>query len=176
VTKTASKISPFVSIVGGGLLAGLLDGADAIIYYGLMYGVSAKQISIHIASGLIGRHAAVQGGELSIVLGLFLHFLIAFSAATIFYLVAGKWPSILSHPLLSGTVFGLLWYMLMYRIVLPLSAIPRNPNPRFSLPDFADEIFAHIFLVGIPIALMATYSLHVKRPGFATESQVSDSM
>lgn len=176
MTKAASKILPFVSIVGGGLLAGLLDGADAIIYYGLMYGVSAKQIAIHIASGLIGRHAAVQGGELSIFLGLFLHFLIAFSAAIIFYFAAVRRPAILSHPLLSGTVFGLLWYMLMYRIVLPLSAIPRNPNPRFSLPDFADEIFAHVFLVGIPIALMAAYSRRVKRPGFATAAQVSDLM
>jgi hypothetical protein len=50
----------------------------------------------------------------------------------------------------------------MYYVVVPMSAIPKNPNAKFSIPGFADEIFAHVFLVGIPIALIAARSMGVK--------------
>jgi hypothetical protein len=55
----------------------------------------------------------------------------------------------------------------MYHVVIPLSAVPKNPHATFSWTTFVDEIFAHIVLVGIPIALMAQRSARVKPPSKA---------
>jgi hypothetical protein len=61
----------------GGLIAGSLDLTQAMILFG-------ARIPLSIAAGLLGRQA-VRGGVGTYVLGVFLHFFIAFSAATVNY-------------------------------------------------------------------------------------------
>jgi uncharacterized membrane protein YagU involved in acid resistance len=158
---TQSKPRPLPTIIGGGLLAGVLDGLDAIIYYGLMFGVSAQRIFHFIASGLIGPHASARLGWCGVALGVVLHFSIAIGAATVYYFAALKLPILIHRPVFSGTIFGLGLYLFMYHVVIPLSAVPRDPHAPFSWPNFIDEIFAHIVLVGIPIALMAQRSTRI---------------
>jgi uncharacterized membrane protein YagU involved in acid resistance len=150
------------TIAGGGLLAGFLDGVDAIIYYHLIFGISVQSIFHYIASGLIGVQASVHAGLVGVALGVILHFSIAIGAAAVYYLAALKLPILIRRPILSGTIFGLGLFVFMYHVVIPLSAVPKNPHATFSWPNFADEIFAHIVLVGIPIALMAQRSARVK--------------
>jgi hypothetical protein len=150
------------TIFGGGLLAGLLDGLDAIVYFGLKARVSAGRIFHFIASGLIGIHASIQLGWLGVLLGVILHFTIAIGAAGVFYLSALKFPLLVRRPFLSGAIFGLGLYFFMNRVVVPLSAVPKNPNAVFSWIDLASGFFAHIVLIGIPIALISRYSAGVK--------------
>jgi uncharacterized membrane protein YagU involved in acid resistance len=146
-------------------LAGALDALDAIIYFGVRGGVSAGRIFHYIASGLIGIRASIQLGWLGVLLGVILHFTIAIGGATVFYLSAVRFPFLIRRPFLSGTIFGLGLYFFMNRIVIPLSAVPRNPNAAFSWIDLASGFFAHIVLIGIPIALIARRSALVKPPG-----------
>ena len=47
----------------GGLVAGALDIAYAITYWGLTRQVPAQRILHSVASGLVGRDAALAGGE-----------------------------------------------------------------------------------------------------------------
>lgn len=155
---TAPRPRALATILGGGLLAGVLDGLDAIIYYGLMFGVSAQRIFHHIASGLIGAQASARLGWCGVALGVVLHFSIAIGAAVVYYFAALKLSILVRRPLFSGTIFGLGLYLFMYHVVIPLSAVPKNPHAPFSWPNFIDEIFAHIVLVGIPIAWMARRS------------------
>ncbi len=159
---TALRPRPLPTIAGGGLLAGLLDGVDVITYYGLKSGVAAQNIFRYIASGLIGMRAAVHAGALGVILGVGLHFTVALGAAAVYYLVALKLSILIRRPFLSGTIFGLGLYFFMNRIVVPLSAVPKNPNAVFSWTDFASGIFAHVVLIGIPIALMAQRSACVR--------------
>ena len=163
-TPAVAKPSPHAgeTIAGGGLLAGLLDGAHAVIYYSLISGIAAGSIFRYIASGLIGTHAVIGLGALGIVLGVVLHFVIAFGAAAVYYVAALKMPVLIRRPFLSGTIFGLGLYAFMYHVVIPLSAVARNPHAAFSWAGFASEIFAHVVLVGIPIALIARHSALVK--------------
>lgn len=149
------------TILGGGLLAGVLDGLDAVIYYGLKGGVPPWRIFQYIASGLFGFQWAVQAGWFAVLFGILLHFIIAVGAASVYYLVAIKLPLLIKRPILSGTIFGLGVLLFMYHVVIPLSAVPRIPHPILSW-NFLDEVFAHIFLVGLPIAWMASRSAHVK--------------
>ncbi|MGC1468521.1 MAG: hypothetical protein WA793_03995, partial [Sphingorhabdus sp.] len=53
-------------------------------------------------------------------------------------------------PWLSGTIYGVLLYALMYWIVLPL----RWPDifPQTGLTNILEALFAHIVLVGLPLA------------------------
>jgi hypothetical protein len=152
------------TIAGGGLLAGFLDGTDAIIYYHLTFGIPVQSIFHYIASGLIGVQASIHAGLAGVALGVILHFSIAIGAATVYYFAALKLPILVRQPILSGAIFGLGLYVFMYHVVIPLSAVPKNPHATFSWTTFVDEIFAHIVLVGVPIALMAQRSTRVKPP------------
>jgi uncharacterized membrane protein YagU involved in acid resistance len=137
-------------IAGAGLLVGILDISDAFIFYGL-HGVSPLRILQGIASGLLGRAAFTQGRR-SALLGVVLHFFIAFTAATV-YLLASRGLPLSRHPLLYGTLYGLAVYVVMNYIVLPLSHVV--PKPHFSPVLFVNGVAALIFCVGIPVAFIA---------------------
>ena len=144
------------TVVAGGLIVGVLDGLDAVIFYGITPGVRPERLFQGIAYGLIGPRS-LQGGWRTALLGLALHFLVSFGAALAYYLLARQWPLLLRRPWLSGTIYGLAFYAFMYRVIFPLSALPPRP-PGIPWPAVIDEIFAHIFLVGLPLALLAARS------------------
>src|SRR5437868_4451881 len=66
-------------ILIGTAVAGTLDMIPAFISFGM----TAPQ---GVAAGLLGRSAAFQGGAATWILGMLLHFFIAFTAATIYCL------------------------------------------------------------------------------------------
>ncbi len=144
------------TVMLGGLMVGVLDGLDAVIFYRLADGVPPGALFQNIARALIGPRAFAGGGA-TVLLGVSLHFLISFAAATGYYAAARRFPALLRRPLLWGTVYGLLWYGFMYRVVIPLSALPPRP-PGIDWPAVIDEVFAHIVLVGLPVALLASRS------------------
>jgi hypothetical protein len=81
VTQQRSS-NALLAIAAGGLVAGTLDLTQAMILFG-------RSIPLAIAGGLLGPRA-FQGGAPIYILGLFLHFLIACSAATIYFAVSRK--------------------------------------------------------------------------------------
>jgi hypothetical protein len=132
------------------LIAGSLDISDALIFYGIR-GVSPVRILQGIASGLLGRAAFTQGMR-SAVLGLLLHYFIATTVATIYIFASRKLP-LSRHPFLYGSVYGIVVYIVMNYIVLPLSKIGLRPTP--PLIPLINGVAALIFCIGIPIALIA---------------------
>jgi energy-converting hydrogenase Eha subunit G len=60
------------------------------------------------------------------VLGLAFHFLIAFTAATVFYVASRKLPALTEHPWLAGVGYALVVYGFMYWIIMPLSRLRRS--------------------------------------------------
>jgi hypothetical protein len=148
-------------IAGATILIGTLDIADAIIFYGLR-GISATRILQSIASGVLGR-AAFSGGMHAALLGLALHFFIACCVAT-FYLLASTRLPLFRHPILYGTLYGLVVYGIMNYMVLPLS----RTSPRPLLPPLVvliNGVAALIVCIGIPVAFIAQRSM--LRPGDA---------
>jgi hypothetical protein len=84
-------------------------------------------------------------------LGAALHFFIAFTVAAVFY-TASRWiPFMTKHAVLSGLLYGELVFIFMYFVVLPLSATGRSP---FSTATYVTGPIGHMFLVGLPIALI----------------------
>lgn len=143
-------LTPLQAVLYGGLTVGVLDILEAIVFWGFR-GVSPVRVFQGIASGLLGRDS-FSGGAPTAILGAILHFFIAFMAVKFYFLVS-EWISALrQRPLLWGPIYGVSVYLVMYLIVLPLSAARA---PAFGAVNVANGLFAHIFCVGIPAALFA---------------------
>ncbi len=152
------RISGFSAILIGGAIAGACDITYAITFWAFR-GVSATRVLQSVASGLLGA-PAIKGGLATAALGLVLHFFIAFSAATIFYLAARAIPILTRRAFLFGILYGLAIYAVMNLVVLPLSAFPRKVT--FPLLATTTGLAVHMFLIGLPIALAVRRSLTAK--------------
>lgn len=137
---------PISSVIAGGLGAGVGDSILALV----LYRVSLGRIYQSVASGLLGR-ASFDGGMKTMALGCALHFFIATVAATVYVAAARKIPVLTKQPVLCGLVYGCGVYLFMKYGVVPLSAVTR-------LTPFEPLAMAgHAVLVGLPIAIAATY-------------------
>src|SRR6202040_3506211 len=109
------KRNALLAIAVGGGIAGTLDLLQACILFGW-------DIPLVIAGGLLGRDA-FHGGAGTYVLGVFLHFFIACSAAAVYYAVSRRLRFLTEHPLVCGLFFGAAVEEVMSLVVLPLSAL-----------------------------------------------------
>jgi Na+/alanine symporter len=139
------------AIAVGGLVAGALDLAQACLLFGW-------KTPLAIAGGLLGR-AAFRGGVGTYVLGVFLHFFIAFSAAAVYYTASRSLGFLKEHALVCGLFYGAAVEEVMNLIVLPLSALhARGP---YQLHDLILGLLVHMVVVGLPISFsvrrFATY-------------------
>ena len=150
-SESISMINPqaYRAILTGGLMAGVFDLAAALIINGLK-GVSPIRILQAIASGLLGM-AAYRNGFKSAALGVVLHFLIAFVAAAVYYAASRRLDYLVRAAILSGLLYGIIVYLFMNFVVLPLSAFPHNSS--FSFAAFIQGIIVHMLFVGLPISL-----------------------
>jgi Na+/alanine symporter len=126
----------------GGLSAGALDLTQAMILFG-------ARIPLSIAAGLLGRQA-FRGGIGTYVLGVFLHFFIAFSAAAVYYAASRRLTFLKEHPLVCGLFYGAAVEEVMNLIVLPLSAL--HAKGPYTLHDLILGLLVHMVVVGLPIS------------------------
>ena len=136
-----------------GLLAGSLDITVAFVEAGLE-GRSPVSLLQGIAGGLLGM-SSFRGGLATAALGLFFHFLIATTAAAVFYLACRKLKFLVKHAIPSGLLYGVVVYSFMNDIVLPLSAYHTKIAP----PHIMD-VAVLMFMVGLPIALIVRKYSH----------------
>jgi len=136
------------SILFGGLTAGILDITYAMIAAATGGGSPVRPVQA-VASGLLGSNA-FDGGAVVFALGMFMHLFIACSAATVYYWASSRIALLRKTVLLPGAIFGILVYLFMNFVVLPLSVIPFTPS--YPAQTLAVGFLVHIFLVGLPIA------------------------
>ena len=151
----------FDTILYGGLVVGILDMLFAFTFYGLILGAPPLRIFQAVASGLLGRAAANEGGVKTFVLGILLHFVVASCIATVYYLATRIFPALLRHAVISGLIYGVIAYLGMNYTVVPLSARGRSSEP-LQMRIFLTEIIGHAFLVGLPLGLLARRSAKKK--------------
>jgi len=138
------------------LLCGILDAAAATTQAATL-NISPQRVFQGVASGLLGPRS-FEGGWRTGIVGLVLHFLIAFIISTIYVLAALHLPFLLDRPLLAGALFGIVVFMVMNFIVLPLSRRPKRP---FNLKFAATQLVIHIVIVGWSIAFSARHVLRM---------------
>lgn len=139
------------AILWGGLIAGACDITYAFIFYYLRSGITPVQILQSVASGLLGASAS-KGGLPAAALGAFLHFLIAYIWAALYYLASRKLRVLVRVPYVCGVLYGALVYALMNYVVVPLSAAPfKGATP--STATLVTGLLIHMLGIGLPIAL-----------------------
>lgn len=149
----------FHTIVFGGLAIGILDFIDASTFFPLYYGITFQSVWWGPASGALGREAARGGGWNTALLGIFLHFVVAFCIATVYYLLSRKVSYLIKHPIISGLVFGVIANVVMQWVVIPLSAIGWHPPAApIDWGSQTNSYIGHALLVGLPVALIAAWS------------------
>ena len=154
----AKRNSAAKAIGMAGLLCGVMDITAALVVYGAM-GIRPPKLLQGIASVAIGPQA-FTGGVATAALGLFFHFVVAFGAATMFYLVSRRMRFLLERTVLCGALYGIVVYFFMDRVVIPLFS--HKPRP-FNLKLAVIGITIHIICVGSPIAFMVRkYSTPVR--------------
>jgi hypothetical protein len=141
------------AVLAGGLTAGILDITYAMVAYGLI-GVSPRIILQSVASGWLGK-SAYSGGAPTAVLGLVSHLAITCAMAAVFIVAARRLALLRHQPMLGGAVFGLCAFVVMNYVVVPLSAAAVVPPKGGFL---VGGLLAHVFLVGLPIALAARWA------------------
>ncbi len=136
-------------ILIGTLIAGMLD-ILAAIGLTLFYGRDPMTMLRYVASGPFP--GATDMGTAGSILGLAVHFVLMAIMVTIFVLAAARLRQLWEKPLLWGVLYGLATYVVMNWIVVPLRfQAPLPPSTR----AIVTQLFCHIVLVGIPIALVA---------------------
>lgn len=163
--EQTGRPSAFDTIVLGGLAVGVLDFLDATIFFTLYSGAAFTQIWQGVAAGLVGGQAARAGGWNTALLGIFLHFVVSFGVAAVYYFASRSVPFLIRHPVISGLIYGVLVNFIMQYVVIPLSAIG-GPGP-VRLWPFVNSVVGHAFLVGLPVALIASWSAGRMRDGRA---------
>ena len=137
----------------GTLVAGTLDILWAMILT-LWFGREVGAMLRRVASGPLP--AAMEMGGAGALFGLFVHYGLMAIIVVVFVIAAGRLRPLTAKPLRAGIAYGLLTYVVMNLIVVPLR-FPAAWPP--SLMSIATQLFAHIVLVGIPIALITARAL-----------------
>ena len=138
------------ALARGTLAVALLDGAFAAAR-AAGNGRSPLQPFRAVAAGLLGSDA-FRGGTPAALLGVALHVTIAACVVATYLAASRRLPALVRHPLLCGTAYGLAVYIVMYHVVIPLSALAAGPR---SLAETIPALLIHIGGVGIPAALAA---------------------
>lgn len=135
-------------IITATLVAGTLD-ILAAIGMTLAYGRKVDGMLRSVASGPFP--AAKDWGATGAATGLAVHFVLMAIMAAVFVLAADRMPQLKAKPVFWGVAYGLITYVVMNLIVVPLrfGAFPT------SAVGIASQLLFHIVLVGVPIALIA---------------------
>ena len=135
------------------LVCGTLDILWAMILT-ILFGREVPAMLRSVASGPFP--AAAGMGDQGAALGLLVHYGLMAIIVVVFVIAAGRLRPLTAMPLRAGIAYGLLTYVVMNLIVVPLrfpAAWPPSPM------SIATQLFAHIVLVGIPIALITARAL-----------------
>ena len=144
----------FLTILVAGLIAGTFDITYACIFSYVRRGVTPGAVFRSVAPGALGPSAR-DGGIKIAILGLCFHFLIALIWASIYFLASRVLPFMIKHAIISGILYGLCVYLVMYGIVLRVSAIHATAYPwSYPWPILIGNVLIHTLGIGLTIALV----------------------
>jgi hypothetical protein len=151
----SSERSALATILTAWLTAGTLDITAAIVYYPLRSGGRIATLLQGIASGALGV-SAFQGGLRTAALGVGFHYLIAFIWTLLFFVAARKFEMLTKDLFLAGMVYGIVVWLAMNLIVLPLSNVRHGP---FNPTQAVIGAVILMFCIGLPISAIVGRSV-----------------
>lgn len=146
-------------ILYAGAIVGALDITAASIQTHIEFGMPPLRVLKGVAGGLLGR-GAYEGGFAVAALGLAMHFTMALTVATVFYLLSRLFH--LPKKLLGVVAVGFLYgaavfafnnFVTAYFLSWVRSLYLHTPV-LFKPPMGWSQLVIHLFCVGLPIALV----------------------
>ena len=131
------------------LICGTLDILLAVLLT-LWRGREPAAMLRYVASGPFP--AATEWGAAGSVLGLATHFTLMAVMVLVFLLAVRQNPRLLDRPVFAGFVYGLITYVAMNLVVVPLRFPAAWPPSPLSI---GTQLFAHVVLVALPLAFIA---------------------
>ena len=135
-----------------GLIAGILDGAGAVIVYLIRGGRTPERIFNFIASGVFGP-AAMTGGTPMVVAGIGFHMIIAMGWTILFFLAARHFEALRRQWIAAAVGYGILVWILMNKVVLPLSRVQMAATTTWN--SILVGALVLVVCIGFPISLGA---------------------
>lgn len=141
-----------------GCVVGVLDGVAAVTNAWLRSGITPGRVFRYIASALFGNEAYAPGW-VPVMEGVIIHFLIACIWSLLFFLFYPRITLLRQNKWIVGACYGVLVWLVMTFIVLPLSLVPPL---KFSTQGVLTGLAIHMLVIGIPISLLANkwYDAH----------------
>ncbi len=149
-------------IVAAVAVSGTLDILSAFVF-GAMQGAGPGQILRYVASGPLGDSMR-DGGLAAAIAGLGVHYALMAIMVSLYFLIASRVDLIRRQWIVSGTLYGILIYLVMYWVVVPARF---GTMPKVDLWGIGNALFSHIVCVGLPMAYIA--SRMIGRPSAAPE-------
>ena len=147
-------------LIAGGIVVGSLDISYAILFWSFR-GVTPTRVLQSVAAGILGRES-FNGGMKSALLGAACHYFIAFSIVIVYWLAARSLPVLRRHAVICGIVYGIVVYIVMNYVVIPLSNAARPKT--FNVLWVSCSVIVHMFLIGLPAALFARAAITSRAP------------
>jgi hypothetical protein len=146
-------------ILYAAVLVGVLDITAACINAGVAYGLGPVRVLKGVAGGLLGR-SALQGGFATAALGLGMHFTMALTVTTIFYVLSRRLPlpQKLSGVVAVGLLYGAGVFAVNNFATAPflswIRSLYLHTPILFKPPMGWWQLIIHLVCVGLPIALV----------------------
>jgi hypothetical protein len=150
-------------LLRAGLLTGITDGLFSSVLSVFFYGSTVTRLFQGVASTLLGPEA-IDGGVGPAVIGVLMHFGVAFGWSLVFLLLvkrSERLRRLLASPF--GPLKAAAWFGPLVWLVMSLAVIPLllHRPPTFSVRWWV-QLIGHIPFVGLPIAA----ALRRAAPGF----------
>lgn len=146
---------PWRTVLLAWLLVGTLDITSATIHFLLRGNSDPVNILIYISSAIYGPRAAEIGAPSMAILGLALHYLIAFIWTVIFFVLYSRIPAMSKNRIVTGIVYGFFMQIIMSQVVVRFSNTLKGP---FNLQSFLINGAILCVAIGIPLAIIASTS------------------
>lgn len=146
----ASRSPVWAQVLLGGLLVALGDMSFAATLWFGWDAAGMVRLFQTIAVGVLGP-ASFDGGLQSAGLGVALHVFMATMFVLIYTLVARRYTGLVSRPWSYGIPYGVVLYLVMNFVVLPLSRVNATPSLKH-LDWIAWSVLAHMLFGVICVA------------------------
>lgn len=142
----------------GGLVVAVGDIIFATTLWFTWTAAGLVRVFQTIAVGALGK-ASYDGGVPAALLGAGLHLFMATMFVVAYTLVGRRRPQLLRRPFLFGPLYGVLMYLIMNFVVMPLSRV--DAHPTWKHPDWIIlSVVAHMAF-GVVCVLFAARALRV---------------
>jgi hypothetical protein len=148
------------AIAKAGALVAILDGTYAIVLYSwILHLTTSARIFQGIASRLIGK-GSFEGGAATVALGVLLHFTVAYSWTTIYYVALRTFAGLraivdsIGGKIVVGALLGATVWLVMNFVIVPLFGGRSVSPPNW---QFSSQLVWHMIAVGPPIVAIVRY-------------------